>query len=86
MSSQGRAVAFNAPPPSPVVFLQVCNPGGEVETLKKQLHAQAVCQVEQNGVVTVDDLELVQRTNRELEQQLGEKNKVCRGHLSGASC
>ncbi|XP_072563322.1 golgin subfamily A member 1 isoform X2 [Paramormyrops kingsleyae] len=55
---------------------QVCNPGGEVETLMKQPHAQAVCQVEQNGVVTVDDLELVQRTNRELEQQLGEKNKT----------
>ncbi|XP_048845230.1 golgin subfamily A member 1 isoform X4 [Brienomyrus brachyistius] len=52
------------------------NQQGEVETLLEQSHAPAVCQVEQNGVVTVDDLELVQRSNRELEQQLSEKTKT----------
>lgn len=48
----------------------------EVETLSEQLHSPAVCEEDQNGSVSVDDLDHVQKVNRELEQQLGDKNRV----------
>ncbi|KAM4607828.1 golgin subfamily A member 1 isoform 2-T2 [Polymixia lowei] len=48
----------------------------EVETLTEQLQTPEVCEQEQNGSVTVDDLDHIQKVNRELEQQLSEKNKT----------
>ena len=48
----------------------------EVETLTEQLHSPAVCEEDQNGSVTVDDLDHIQKVNRELEQQLTDKNRV----------
>ncbi|KAM7416868.1 hypothetical protein PAMA_018782 [Pampus argenteus] len=48
----------------------------EVETLTEQLHSPAVCEEDQNGSVTVDDLDLIQKVNRELEQQLSDKNRT----------
>lgn len=51
----------------------------EVETLTEQLHSPEVCEEDQNGSVTVDDLDHLQKVNRELEQQLSDKNRVsCR--------
>ncbi|KAK7934006.1 hypothetical protein WMY93_004902 [Mugilogobius chulae] len=51
-------------------FLEV-----EVETLTEQQHLD-VCEEEQNGSVTVDDMDHIQKLNRDLEQQLGEKNRT----------
>ncbi|KAM6930958.1 golgin subfamily A member 1 [Xenentodon cancila] len=48
----------------------------EVETLTEQLHSPEVCEEEQNGSVTVDDLDHIQKANRELEQQLSDKNRM----------
>ncbi|XP_024131123.1 golgin subfamily A member 1 isoform X2 [Oryzias melastigma] len=48
----------------------------EVETLTEQLHSPAVCEDEQNGSVTVDDLDHIHRVNRDLEQQLSDKNRT----------
>ncbi|KAF0033360.1 hypothetical protein F2P81_013426 [Scophthalmus maximus] len=48
----------------------------EVDTLTEQLHSPEVCEEDQNGSVTVDDLDHIQKVNRELEQQLSDKNKV----------
>ncbi|XP_068590377.1 golgin subfamily A member 1 isoform X2 [Cebidichthys violaceus] len=48
----------------------------EVETLTEQLHSPEVCEEDQNGSVTVDDLDHIQRVNRELEQQLSDKNRT----------
>ncbi|KAM9393436.1 golgin subfamily A member 1 isoform 1-T1 [Pholidichthys leucotaenia] len=48
----------------------------EVETLTEQLHSPEVCEEVQNGSVTVDDLDHIQKVNRELEQQLGDKNRT----------
>ncbi|XP_064153586.1 golgin subfamily A member 1 [Anguilla rostrata] len=48
----------------------------EVEMLTGQLHAPEDCGKEQNGSVTVDDLAHMQKMNKELEQQLSEKNKT----------
>ncbi|XP_028269027.1 golgin subfamily A member 1 isoform X3 [Parambassis ranga] len=48
----------------------------EVETLTEQLHSPEVCEEDQNGSVTVDDLDHVQKVNRELEQQLSDKNRL----------
>lgn len=48
----------------------------EVETLTEQLHTPEVCEEDQNGSVTVDDLDHIQKVNRELEQQLSDKNRV----------
>ncbi|XP_033828007.1 golgin subfamily A member 1 [Periophthalmus magnuspinnatus] len=49
----------------------------EVETLteQQQQHLE-LCEEEQNGSVTVDDLDHIQKLNRDLEQQLGEKNRT----------
>lgn len=47
-----------------------------METLTEQLHSPEVCEEDQNGSVTVDDLDHIQKVNRELEQQLGDKNRV----------
>uniref|UniRef100_A0A8C6WMZ2 Golgin subfamily A member 1 n=1 Tax=Neogobius melanostomus TaxID=47308 RepID=A0A8C6WMZ2_9GOBI len=53
-------------------FLEV-----EVETLTEQQQQQPeVCEEEQNGSVTVDDLDHIQKVNRDLEQQLSEKNRT----------
>ncbi|XP_071384848.1 golgin subfamily A member 1 [Centroberyx affinis] len=48
----------------------------EVETLTEQLHTPEVCDEDQNGSVTVDDLDHIQKVNKDLEQQLGDKNKT----------
>lgn len=48
----------------------------EVETLTEQLHSPEVCEEDQNGTMTVDDLDHIQKVNRELEQQLSDKNRV----------
>ncbi|XP_034025546.1 golgin subfamily A member 1 [Thalassophryne amazonica] len=48
----------------------------EVEMLTEQLHCPAVCEEDQNGSVTVDDLHHVQKVNRELELQLNDKNRT----------
>lgn len=48
----------------------------EVETLTEQLQSPEVCEEEQNGSVTVDDLDHIQKVNRDLEQQLSEKNRI----------
>ncbi|KPP76317.1 hypothetical protein Z043_104344, partial [Scleropages formosus] len=47
----------------------------EVEALTEQQQPSAGGEMEQNGAVTADDLAHVQTTNKELEQQLMEKNK-----------
>lgn len=47
-----------------------------METLTEQLQSPEVCEEEQNGSVTVDDLDHIQKVNRDLEQQLSEKNRV----------
>lgn len=47
-----------------------------METLTEQLHSPEVCEEGQNGSVTVDDLDHIQRVNRDLEQQLSDKNRV----------
>lgn len=51
-------------------FLEV-----EVETLTEQQQPE-VCEEEQNGSVTVDDLDHIQKVNKDLEQQLSEKNRT----------
>ncbi|XP_070760785.1 golgin subfamily A member 1 isoform X2 [Enoplosus armatus] len=48
----------------------------EVETLTEQLHSPEVCEEDQNGSVTVDDLDHIQKVNRELEQQLSDKSRT----------
>ncbi|XP_014823465.1 PREDICTED: golgin subfamily A member 1 isoform X3 [Poecilia mexicana] len=48
----------------------------EVETLTEQLQSPEVCEEDQNGCVTVDDLDHIHRVNRELEQQLSDKNRT----------
>ncbi|XP_061585678.1 golgin subfamily A member 1 isoform X2 [Cololabis saira] len=48
----------------------------EVETLTEQLHSPEVCEEDQNGSVTVDDLDHIQKVNKELEQQLSDKNRI----------
>lgn len=47
-----------------------------METLTGQLQAPEVSEPEQNGAVTVDDLDHMQKVNKDLEQQLSEKNKT----------
>ncbi|CAF90125.1 unnamed protein product [Tetraodon nigroviridis] len=48
----------------------------EVETLTEQLQSPEVCVDAENGSVTVNDLDHIQKVNRELEQQLGDKNRT----------
>uniref|UniRef100_A0A8C8JFQ0 Golgin subfamily A member 1 n=1 Tax=Oncorhynchus tshawytscha TaxID=74940 RepID=A0A8C8JFQ0_ONCTS len=48
----------------------------EVETLTLQLQTPEVCEPDQNGTVTMDDLDHMQEANRDLEQQLSDKNKT----------
>jgi hypothetical protein len=50
----------------------------EVETLTLQ-QTPELCELDQNGTVTVDDLDHMQKANRDLEQQLSDKNKVSTG-------
>lgn len=47
-----------------------------METLTEQLRSPGVCEDAENGSVTVDDLDHIQKVNRDLEQQLGDKNRV----------
>lgn len=47
-----------------------------METLTEQLQGPAVCEDAENGSVTVDDLDHIQKVNRDLEQQLSDKNRV----------
>lgn len=47
-----------------------------METLTEQLHCPEVCEEDHNGSVTVDDLDHIQKVNRDLEQQLSDKNRV----------
>lgn len=54
---------------------QVSDLEGEVLRLTAQSHADE-CDGEQNGTVTVSDLDQLQKVNKDLEQQLAEKNKV----------
>ncbi|XP_071337892.1 golgin subfamily A member 1 isoform X2 [Trachinotus anak] len=54
-----------------IMYLEV-----EVETLTEQLHSPEVCEEDQNGSVTVDDLDHIQKVNRDLEQQLSDKNRI----------
>lgn len=59
----------------------------EVETLAEQLRSPAACEDAENGSVTVDDVDHIQKVNRELEQQLGDKSRVsrcCSGLPGGA--
>lgn len=53
---------------------------GEVESIATQLQDVEVCVSEQNGSVTVADVDELQKANKELEQQLSEKNKVTHTH------
>lgn len=48
----------------------------EVESLTEQLQVPETPVAEQNGAVTVDDLDHMQSVNKDLEQQLSEKNKT----------
>ncbi|XP_055360242.1 golgin subfamily A member 1 isoform X2 [Betta splendens] len=48
----------------------------EVETLTEQLQTPEVCEEDQNGSVMMDDLDHIQKVNRDLEQQLGDKNRT----------
>uniref|UniRef100_A0A4W5QWM8 Golgin subfamily A member 1 n=1 Tax=Hucho hucho TaxID=62062 RepID=A0A4W5QWM8_9TELE len=48
----------------------------ELETLTLQLQTPEVCEPDQNGTVTVDDLDHMQEANRDLEQQLSDKNRI----------
>ncbi|XP_057688821.1 golgin subfamily A member 1 isoform X1 [Corythoichthys intestinalis] len=48
----------------------------EVETLTEQLHSPSVCKEDHNGSVNVDDLDHIQKVNKDLEQQLGDKNRT----------
>jgi len=54
---------------------QVSDLEGEVLRLTAQSHADE-CDGEQNGTVTASDLDQLQKVNKDLEQQLAEKNKV----------
>ncbi|KAK5931784.1 hypothetical protein CgunFtcFv8_003551 [Champsocephalus gunnari] len=53
-----------------VSFLEV-----EVDTLTEQLHSPEAREDDHNGSVTVDDLDHIHKVNRELEQQLADKNR-----------
>lgn len=57
--------------------MQVSDLQGELESMSVQLQGPEVGEGEQNGTVTVDDLDQLQKINKDLEQQLGDKNKVC---------
>ncbi|KAK2840617.1 hypothetical protein Q7C36_012196 [Tachysurus vachellii] len=49
---------------------------GDVESVTAQLQDEEVCVSEQNGSVTAGDVDELQKANKELEQQLSEKNKT----------
>ncbi|XP_062398674.1 golgin subfamily A member 1 isoform X2 [Sardina pilchardus] len=49
---------------------------GELESMSVQLQGPEAGEGEQNGTVTVDDLDQLQKINKDLEQQLGDKNKT----------
>ncbi|XP_075903108.1 golgin subfamily A member 1 isoform X2 [Nelusetta ayraudi] len=54
-----------------ILYLEV-----EMETLTEQLHRPEVCEEDENVRMTGDDLDQIQKHNRELEQQLGDKNRT----------
>ncbi|XP_076126914.1 golgin subfamily A member 1 isoform X1 [Alosa pseudoharengus] len=49
---------------------------GELESMSVQLQGPEAGEGEQNGTVTVDDLDQLQKINKDMEQQLGDKNKT----------
>ena len=51
-----------------------------MDALAKQLQSPEPCVDAENGSVTVNDLDPIQKVNRELEQQLGDKNRVSSLH------
>lgn len=53
-----------------------------METLTEQLQSPQMSVDAENGSVTVTDLDHIQKVNRELEQQLGDKNRVSSLHQS----
>ncbi|KAK3566312.1 hypothetical protein QTP86_032227 [Hemibagrus guttatus] len=53
-----------------------CDAQGEVESVTAQLQDEEVCVSEQNGSVTAGDVDELQKANKDLEQQLSEKNKT----------
>lgn len=57
--------------------MQVSDLQGELESMSGQPQGPELGEGEQNGTVTVDDLDQLQKINKDLEQQLGDKNKVC---------
>lgn len=59
--------------PAQILYLEV-----EIETLTEQLQRPEVCEEDENGRMTGDDLDQIQKHNRELEQQLSDKNRVSR--------
>lgn len=58
-------------PAAQILYLEV-----EMETLTEQLHRPEVCEEDESVRMTGDDLDQIQKHNRELEQQLGDKNRV----------
>uniref|UniRef100_H3CBB2 Golgin subfamily A member 1 n=1 Tax=Tetraodon nigroviridis TaxID=99883 RepID=H3CBB2_TETNG len=81
-SQGGRALRVGAAPALPEALSSVFSSGQvsylevEVETLTEQLQSPEVCVDAENGSVTVNDLDHIQKVNRELEQQLGDKNRT----------
>ncbi|XP_046727313.1 golgin subfamily A member 1 isoform X2 [Silurus meridionalis] len=55
---------------------QECEAQGDVESGTTAQPQDEVCVSEQNGSVTVGDVDELQKENKELEQQLSEKNKM----------
>lgn len=54
-----------------ILYLEV-----ELETLTEQLQRPEVSEEDENGRMTGDDLDQIQKHNRELEQQVADKNRV----------
>lgn len=54
-----------------ILYLEV-----ELETLTEQLQRPEVSEEDENGRMTGDDLDQMQKHNRELEQQVTDKNRV----------
>lgn len=55
-----------------------------METLTEQPQSPEMCDETHNGSVMVDDLDHIQKVNRDLEQQLSDKNRVRQLHVPPA--
>lgn len=75
-SHNGESFGPTVPSVGQISYLEV-----EVETLAEQLQSPEPCTDSENGTVTVDDLDHLQKVNRDLEQQLSDKNRVRSLHL-----